>query len=353
MLDLMGEKFDMSFDEPETPHKDDPPSPPQINPESTHQTPPQLPLSEDLRLHTDPLSEPPSESVFHQSYVTEPQRRLDYGSDGKKHYESACDILQLGEERAEWGEGGKGEWGEGGEGGKGLAEGETGAQEAESEEEVDYYRSLNEKFEEALSKVGSKREAGRKEQFMERLEQYGKKRESELRSLRAEREKQELRQFKGKPLINSRSMQIIPHHQPIHQRYEAVLAERTRKVELRAAEKRLREQQMEEAVLREMQEYEQAVKEKLGTVRTEEEYYEAMKAWNEKKVRNIEMMAVKKEEGMRAVASFKPAINPRSDLMMKKKAERVVIYEKEPEVKRVAVDKNCTFKPNLNKTLKK
>jgi hypothetical protein len=99
MLNLIGEKFDMSFDEPETPLKEDSSSPPQINPESAQQTPPQLPASpsEELRLHTDPLSEPPSESLFHQSYVTEPQRRLDYGSDGKKHYESACDILQLGE----------------------------------------------------------------------------------------------------------------------------------------------------------------------------------------------------------------------------------------------------------------
>jgi hypothetical protein len=218
---------------------------------------------------------------------------------------------------------------------------------------VDYYRSLNDKFEEALTKLNSKRGEGKKEQFMERLEQYGKKRESDLRSLRAEREKQELRHFKGKPLINSRSMQIIPHHQPICQRYEAVLAEKTRKIEIMAAEKKFRQQEMEEAVIREMQEYEQSIKEKLGTLRTEEEYYEAMKAWSNKKSRNIEAMTMQKEESIKAVASFKPVINARSDLMMKKKPERVVIYDKEPEIKKTPLDKNCTFKPNLNKTLKK
>jgi hypothetical protein len=38
---------------------------------------------------------------------------------------------------------------------------------------------------------------------------------------------------------------------------------------------------------------------------------------------------------------------------MKKKPTRVPIYEKAPVVKKIVTDSNCTFKPNLNKTLKK
>lgn len=36
-----------------------------------------------------------------------------------------------------------------------------------------------------------------------------------------------------------------------------------------------------------------------------------------------------------------------------KKSDRVPIYEKEPQFKKDVVDPNCTFKPNLTKTLKK
>lgn len=39
--------------------------------------------------------------------------------------------------------------------------------------------------------------------------------------------------------------------------------------------------------------------------------------------------------------------------MMKKKTERIPIYEKEPELKKFVSDPNCTFKPNLSKTLKR
>lgn len=38
---------------------------------------------------------------------------------------------------------------------------------------------------------------------------------------------------------------------------------------------------------------------------------------------------------------------------MKKNAARVPIYDKDPAPKKTAVDSNCTFKPNLNKTSKK
>lgn len=38
--------------------------------------------------------------------------------------------------------------------------------------------------------------------------------------------------------------------------------------------------------------------------------------------------------------------------MMKKKADRVPVYEKEPELKKPMVDEHCTFKPNLSKVLR-
>lgn len=38
---------------------------------------------------------------------------------------------------------------------------------------------------------------------------------------------------------------------------------------------------------------------------------------------------------------------------MKKKQQRVPVYEKEPELKKLPVDPHCTFRPNLNKTLKR
>jgi hypothetical protein len=37
---------------------------------------------------------------------------------------------------------------------------------------------------------------------------------------------------------------------------------------------------------------------------------------------------------------------------MKKYSSRVPIYEKSPVPKKAALDSNCTFKPNLNKTAK-
>lgn len=38
---------------------------------------------------------------------------------------------------------------------------------------------------------------------------------------------------------------------------------------------------------------------------------------------------------------------------MKKNNDKVPIYEKVPVPKKPKADSNCTFKPNLNKTLKK
>jgi hypothetical protein len=64
-------------------------------------------------------------------------------------------------------------------------------------------------------------------------------------------------------------------------------------------------------------------------------------------------MAVRQGQASLSTTTFKPAINPKSKVMMKKKPDRVPVYEQEPQPRKAQADKNCTFKPNLTKTLKK
>lgn len=78
-----------------------------------------------------------------------------------------------------------------------------------------------------------------------------------------------------------------------------------------------------------------------------------MKHWAENRDKKVEELVQRKKEEGKGSVTFKPQINPKSDQMMKKKPTRVPIYEKTPIVKKIAADSNCTFKPNLNKTLKK
>lgn len=55
-----------------------------------------------------------------------------------------------------------------------------------------------------------------------------------------------------------------------------------------------------------------------------------MRLWVEKRDKNIQQNADKKEESFKADISFKPKINPRSDKLMRKKPDRIPVYEKEP-----------------------
>ena len=88
-------------------------------------------------------------------------------------------------------------------------------------------------------------------------------------------------------------------------------------------------------------------------VRTEAQYYQDMKNWSEVRDKKIQDIAAKQGQKAMEQTSFRPQLNPKTEHMMKKKGQRVPVYEKEPQPKKVGVDKNCTFKPNLNKTLKK
>ena len=78
-----------------------------------------------------------------------------------------------------------------------------------------------------------------------------------------------------------------------------------------------------------------------------------MKQWTEIRDKKVEEIAQKQGISEIKVTTFKPEINDKSSIMMKKKTNRIPVYEQEPNPKKPKVDKNCTFKPNLNKTIKK
>ncbi len=56
------------------------------------------------------------------------------------------------------------------------------------------------------------------------------------------------KQCTAKPLINSRSQQLLFNHRPIHVRYQTVIEEKKKKIETQVAEKlaKLAEQEKEE-----------------------------------------------------------------------------------------------------------
>ena len=78
-----------------------------------------------------------------------------------------------------------------------------------------------------------------------------------------------------------------------------------------------------------------------------------MKTWTEVRDKKVEELSLKQGKTSLETTTFKPSINDKSQVMMKKKTTRVPVYEQEPKVRKIQVDKNCTFKPNLSKALKK
>lgn len=91
----------------------------------------------------------------------------------------------------------------------------------EDHEDLISYHALTEKFEMALSRI--KHTSTSANDFAARQQNYLTKKKSDLDLLRLEREKQEKMRCSGKPLINSKSQQILSHYTPIHQRYKEVL----------------------------------------------------------------------------------------------------------------------------------
>ena len=52
-------------------------------------------------------------------------------------------------------------------------------------------------------------------QFMSRMEHFEQRKQAELKALRAAKDEKERASIKGKPMVNSKSMQMIQHHTPI------------------------------------------------------------------------------------------------------------------------------------------
>jgi hypothetical protein len=53
--------------------------------------------------------------------------------------------------------------------------------------------------------------------------------------MRVEKEKQVAKLCPAKPLINSRSQQLLINHKPIHTRYQAIMDEKKKKIESQVA----------------------------------------------------------------------------------------------------------------------
>ena len=104
-----------------------------------------------------------------------------------------------------------------------------------------------------------------------------------------------------------------------------------------------------------MKKHQKAIKNKLGKdIRSEKDYYSWMRTWTEVRDKKVEELAFKQGQESLNKTTFKPSINERSQAMMKKKkVGRVPIYEQDPKPRTMVEDKNCTFRPNLNKTAKK
>lgn len=113
------------------------------------------------------------------------------------------------------------------------------------------YHALTEKFEMALSRI--KHNTASVSDFAARQQNYLTKKKSDLDLLRLEREKQEKIKCSGKPLINSKSQQLLSHYTPIHHRYKEVLEEKEKRVKMGLAQKQSKEIEEEEIIVREME----------------------------------------------------------------------------------------------------
>ncbi len=93
------------------------------------------------------------------------------------------------------------------------------------------------------------------------------------------------------------------------------------------ADKKSKEAEKEEKIIREMEEHQQKIKEKHGkNLRSEKEYYAWMKEWSEVRNKKVEDIAIKRGQVSVKESAFKPALNEKSQLMMKK-VHRIHIYD--------------------------
>jgi hypothetical protein len=76
-----------------------------------------------------------------------------------------------------------------------------------------------------------------------------RKKTTDINLLRAEREKEIAKLCTAKPMINSRSQQLLINHRPIHTRYQNVINEKKRRIETQVAEKLAKQAEQEELEL--------------------------------------------------------------------------------------------------------
>lgn len=85
------------------------------------------------------------------------------------------------------------------------------------------------------------------------MQHYQHKKNLDLQILRRERQQRQSAKNKGKPLINSKSMQIISNHTPIQLRYKEVIENKKSKIEKQIKEKEEKERIKIEQELKEME----------------------------------------------------------------------------------------------------
>ena len=72
-----------------------------------------------------------------------------------------------------------------------------------------------------------------------------KRKTSDINLLRAEKQKQDSLRYTNKPLLNSKSMQLLTNYQPIQSRYKDIVHDKKKKIDRSLAEKKAREEEEE------------------------------------------------------------------------------------------------------------
>lgn len=69
-----------------------------------------------------------------------------------------------------------------------------------------------------------------------------KRKKSDINLLRAEKQKQYELRNTNRPLINSKSMQLLNNYQPIQKRYKGIIDEKNKKLEKSVQEKKIKQE---------------------------------------------------------------------------------------------------------------
>lgn len=87
---------------------------------------------------------------------------------------------------------------------------------------------------------------------------------------------------------------------------------------------------------------------KKSDIRSKQEFLSSMASWNEQKQRKIDAMASKGMQSEMAGVTFQPQINLHSKVMVQRSG-KVPIQQRAVKPKKMQLDQECTFRPNINK----